>query len=49
MEHADAGLRAVATLIDTALLFVVGHLIALGSTRNAFRREHTKQDWFRSS
>jgi uncharacterized RDD family membrane protein YckC len=31
MEHVGVGLRAVATLIDTALLFVVGYLIALGT------------------
>lgn len=31
MEHIGVGLRAVATLIDTALLFVIGYLIALAT------------------
>lgn len=31
MEHVGVGLRAVATLIDTALLFVIGYLIALAT------------------
>jgi len=31
VEHVGVGLRAVATLIDTALLFVIGYLIALAS------------------
>jgi len=42
MEHIGVGLRAVATLIDTALLFVVGYLIALatgGVTASGFHLE----------
>ena len=31
MEHVGVGLRAVATIIDTGLLFVVGYLIALAT------------------
>lgn len=31
MEHVGVGLRAVATLIDTALLFAIGYLIALAT------------------
>ena len=31
MESIDVGLRAVAAIIDTALLFVVGYLIALAT------------------
>ena len=31
MEHVGVGLRAVATIIDTGLLFVAGYLIALAT------------------
>ena len=40
MERVGLGLRTVATLIDTALLFVVGYLIAIftgSTTEGGFR------------